>query len=167
MLNFKILILFKFIMENNEFNKIKLFNSIFKKYDGKSITNQTCEICFETKNLLICENCKNYYHMHCLRINIIPIKFNCPECKENFKIKDYNNFESPSIFESKTALNKLNSFEFKQRSFKKDNITTYSTKKGKRERELSQISFSQSLSFKDNIDKEIENSYFNREKVLI
>ncbi len=149
-------------MDTLDPDKIELINTIFKKYDGKFITNQTCEVCFESKNLLICENCKNYYHIHCSKLNFIPVKFFCSECKENFRNLCENTFETISIYDPKPSTNKLVSFEYKQRSSKKESFTANIIKK-KRERDSGIFTFSQSFSYKDNL--ELDSSIINKDKV--
>jgi hypothetical protein len=52
-------------MSKQELNqeKIKKLNELYKAYENKQINYQLCEICFKPNNLIICEICKNYYHL--------------------------------------------------------------------------------------------------------
>jgi len=53
-----------FIMEDDSTKtKINFINKVFKQYDKKLITYQLCEECLDSGNLIICEVCKNYYHL--------------------------------------------------------------------------------------------------------
>ena len=155
-------------MESSNMDKINLLNKYFKKYDGKAISCQVCEICLETNNLLICDNCKNYYHLKCIEIKVIPLKFYCSDCKEIFNLNDNKIFEISSIFDMKTSnSNKNTNQELKQRSYKKESFTSVNKKT---KRELSQSSFNQSFYFKENdrdAEKNYETMYFpNKEKVI-
>jgi hypothetical protein len=150
-------------------------NEIFKKYDGKSTTNQTCEICFETKNLIICDFCKNYFHISCLNLKQIPIRYYCNICIDTFGKNVQKTYDIGTIFDSKSSLgkNNSNSNEIRQKNSKKDGNFQLIGKKSKRDLS-SNINFSNSFSFKDTeIIREREKSkneistnfYLEKEKV--
>jgi hypothetical protein len=130
--------------------KASQINEIFKKYDGKSTTNQTCEICFETKNLIICDFCKNYFHLACVNLKQIPIKYYCDICNDTFGKNIHKSSEIGTIFDSKSSLGKNNSNtnEIRQKNFKKEINFHLIGKKSKRDLS-SNLNFSNSFSFKD------------------
>ena len=50
-------------VDNFSETKIDLINSYFKQFDKKILNYQICEICYKTKNLIMCECCKNFFHI--------------------------------------------------------------------------------------------------------
>lgn len=157
-------------MDSKKLEKMRLINKILTKYDGKSISSQTCEICLYTKNLIICENCKNYYHLKCLGLENIPIKFYCIECKEIFHPTSdfsYKSTEIGTIFDTKSTIgNRVLNCEFKQRSFKKESFTM-SGKKTKRDSlgpPFNSFSYRENQENKE-FDRYADNAYFNKDKV--
>lgn len=44
--------------------KLKEINLKFKKLENKIINYQICEVCMDVNDLIICEICKNYYHLN-------------------------------------------------------------------------------------------------------
>jgi hypothetical protein len=54
-------------------NKLEKINKAFMTYDKSLIPFQLCEICWKTNNLIICEICKNYYHLEVNFLNILPL----------------------------------------------------------------------------------------------
>lgn len=156
-------------MDSKDPDSRKINLSITDKEESKPINNQTCFFCLESKNIYLCETCKISYHMRCLIHNskIIPNKINCSECTHTAINNDTKLSDSPSYQESKTISNpiKLNSFELKQRSSRKDLLGYSSIKKSKKEKETGITSISNSFSYKEGLDKEFDNNNINRERV--
>ncbi len=141
------------------------------KNEAKLVNKQNCEICCEPNNLISCDICKNSYHIRCLNLKTNPNKYYCSECIQNSINNETKLSESPPHVDCKTIsnLNRFNSFEFKQRSSKKDLLAYTNTKKHKRERDYATTSFSNSFFSREALDKELESSLLNKErdKVLI
>lgn len=63
---------------------ITKLNTLAKTLTNKQIPYQICEVCYQPRGLLLCQICKNNYHMKCLQISTIPLNFICPTCKVKF-----------------------------------------------------------------------------------
>ena len=44
-------------------DKIIFINNIFKRVDNRIVPYQLCEICLKPQDVIICEICKNYFHI--------------------------------------------------------------------------------------------------------
>ena len=43
--------------------RLLYINNFIKKYDHRVLPYQLCEICFKSKNLIICSICKSFFHL--------------------------------------------------------------------------------------------------------
>jgi hypothetical protein len=53
--------------------ELEIINNYFKKFDNKTIPYALCEKCYKTNNLIICDVCKNYYHLKVILFKFIVI----------------------------------------------------------------------------------------------
>lgn len=154
-------------MDSIDPEKLKTINPNNDKNEANTLNNQKCEVCSEPKNLITCETCRNSFHMRCINLKTIPNKFDCSECIHNSINNETKLSGSPPSNQDPKingSLNKLNSFELKQRSSKKDLLGYTNTKKPKRERDLGANSFTKSFSYREGFDKEFESSLLNKDR---
>ena len=126
-------------------------NSFSKFYKNKQIPYQICEICYKPNNLILCQICKNFYHLECLQIEKIPIIFTCKNCKE--KLPKFNEnllSEKSSNIESK-KLKKIKDKKIKNENNNNNNINNSKSKsklgnKRKREKKENDLNLTESKS---------------------
>ena len=106
-------------------------NSFSKFYKNKQIPYQICEICYKPNNLILCQICKNFYHLECLQIEKIPIIFTCKNCKEKLpKLNENLLSEKSSNIESK-KLKKIKDKKIKNENNNNSNNNNNSKSKSK------------------------------------
>ena len=139
-------------------------NSFSKFYKNKQIPYQICEICYKPNNLILCQICKNFYHLECLQIEKIPIIFTCKNCKEKLpKLNENLLSETSSNIESK-KLKKIKDKKIKNENNNNSNNNNNSKSKSKlgnkrkREKKENDLNLTKSKSKSKNLQNNLINS---------
>ena len=142
-------------------------NSFSKFYKNKQIPYQICEICYKPNNLILCQICKNFYHLECLQIEKIPIIFTCKNCKE--KLPKFNEnllSEKSSNIESK-KLKKIKDKKIKENNNNLNNNNNNSKSKSKlgnkrkREKKENDLNLTKSKSKSKNLQNNLNSIISN------